>query len=389
MGGLFSLVGGKKSAHLAALSSSTGALLPWMSHPKYEILSFAATSTALYAGGGGGGGHLPKYNIANGRLIWTASPDGDVASVSVYHGLLLVGGHFNKLGAQVRHHAAAINLQTGKVDLSWSPDFNQILGVWPVLGYGQDAYVGGDFTKVGALVSAGLCALQGLGVRHHRTDALDATQRSHGGWHDHRPHRARHACAWKGRDNLSGICRYRVHQKINAGSVASVVPARPHEHDGGTLRSPPAPRSTTSRCSRSTARTTPLAISRARALGSSCTRTPTAASSTAASGTSCARQAHPVARITSTSKKNSSAALTFTGRQVAWVASKSSLRGKARVYIDGKAIKTVDLHSKTLLRRRVVFTRGWTADGTHSIRIVCLGTKGRPAVDIDALLVLR
>ena len=74
VGGLFSLIGGTKSAHLAALSSSTGKLTAWASHPKYEILSLAATSSALYAGGGGGGGHLPKYNLANGKLLATASP---------------------------------------------------------------------------------------------------------------------------------------------------------------------------------------------------------------------------------------------------------------------------------------------------------------------------
>jgi hypothetical protein len=387
VGGLFTLVGGKKSAHLAALSSSTGALLSWQSHPKYEILSLAATSSALYAGGGGGGGHLPKYNIANGRLNWTASPDGDVASVSIYHGLLLVGGHFNRLGSQVRHHAGALNLQTGKVDLNWAPDFNQILGVWPVLGYGQDAYVGGDFTKVQSLDQQGFAHFKDS-VADTTAPTLSTLPNVHMVVGSTIGPTVPVTLAWKGHDNLSGICRYRVHQKINTGSVVSVVPARP---TNTTVARSIAPGTKVYHysvqpvdCSDNTpgyifGKTARIVMHQNANGGIAYRGVWHKLRSPGTSG----------GTITSTSQKNASASLKFTGRQVAWVASKSALRGKARVWIDGKAIKTVDLHSKTLLRRRVVFTRGWTTNGNHTIRIVCLATKGRPAVDIDALLVLR
>ena len=93
--------------------------------------------------------------------------------------------------------------------------------------------------------------------------------------------------------------------------------------------------------------------------------------------------------ITSTSKAGASASLTFSGRQIGWVASKSKARGQAAVYIDGTRVKTVNLYTTSLRHKRIVFTHGWTTNGTHTIKIVCLGTKGHPAVDIDTLLVLR
>jgi len=71
------------------------------------------------------------------------------------------------------------------------------------------------------------------------------------------------------------------------------------------------------------------------------------------------------------------------------VASKTPSSGSARVYVDGHAVATVHLRATTAIQRRVVFTRTWAAAGTHTIRIVALGTRSHPQVSLDALLVLR
>jgi hypothetical protein len=42
-----------------------------------------------------------------------------------------------------------------------------------------------------------------------------------------------------------------------------------------------------------------------------------------------------------------------------------------------------------LIGRRIVFAKSWSSSGTHTIRIVVLGTPNRPRVDIDAFEVLR
>ncbi len=80
---------------------------------------------------------------------------------------------------------------------------------------------------------------------------------------------------------------------------------------------------------------------------------------------------------------------TFTGRNVVWVAPKSSVRGKAEVWLDGSKLATIDLYSSTALARRIVFTRAVSPSVTHTLEVRVLGTSGRPRVDVDAFLVLR
>jgi subtilisin len=78
----------------------------------------------------------------------------------------------------------------------------------------------------------------------------------------------------------------------------------------------------------------------------------------------------------------------FTGRAIALVGSKSRGRGKARVYIDGTLAATVDFHRSSTAHRQVVFTRSWSTVQPHTLRLVVLGTSGRPRVDVDAFVVV-
>jgi hypothetical protein len=59
------------------------------------------------------------------------------------------------------------------------------------------------------------------------------------------------------------------------------------------------------------------------------------------------------------------------------------------VYIDGHAVATVHLRATTAVQRRVVYTRTWATAGTHTIKVVALGTRLHPMVSVDAFLVLR
>lgn len=81
--------------------------------------------------------------------------------------------------------------------------------------------------------------------------------------------------------------------------------------------------------------------------------------------------------------------LEFRGRAVAWIAERGATFGKARVYVDGKYIKTVDTGLATNLPRRLVFRMAWPTVGTHKIRIVALGTAGRPTISVDGFAILR
>jgi hypothetical protein len=79
----------------------------------------------------------------------------------------------------------------------------------------------------------------------------------------------------------------------------------------------------------------------------------------------------------------------FTGRQVAWMAAIGPARGRARVYVDGRYLTTVNLHAAQTATRRLVFTRTWDRSGDHVIRIEVVGTPGHGRVDVDGFVTLR
>ncbi len=90
-----------------------------------------------------------------------------------------------------------------------------------------------------------------------------------------------------------------------------------------------------------------------------------------------------------TKARGASIARRFTGRGVSLVLPESPRRGRAKVYVDGVLVKTIDTYRRTFAARRVMFTRTWASSGTHTIRLVVLGTSGRPRVDFDALVIIR
>jgi len=79
----------------------------------------------------------------------------------------------------------------------------------------------------------------------------------------------------------------------------------------------------------------------------------------------------------------------FTGRGIAVVMPYGPGRGKAQIWVDGSLAATVDTYRSTLLSRRIVFSRSWASSGSHIVKVVVLGTSGRPRVDVDAFLVIR
>jgi hypothetical protein len=84
-----------------------------------------------------------------------------------------------------------------------------------------------------------------------------------------------------------------------------------------------------------------------------------------------------------------SATFTFTGRKVSWNGPTGPTRGKAKVFIDGTYIKTVNLYRRSFDARSTLFRTGWKSAGKHSITIVVVGTKGRPMVAIDDFVVVN
>ena len=77
----------------------------------------------------------------------------------------------------------------------------------------------------------------------------------------------------------------------------------------------------------------------------------------------------------------------FTGRAVAIIAPTRSSLGRAKVYIDGRYVSTVDLRSGSTGTQKVVFASHWTTPGSHRLTIRVLATSGHP-FDLDAVAVI-
>jgi hypothetical protein len=76
-------------------------------------------------------------------------------------------------------------------------------------------------------------------------------------------------------------------------------------------------------------------------------------------------------------------------RSFSFVTTRGPGRGAAAIYVDGVYQTTVDLGAATTTYRYVVFSKTWSSVGTHRIRVVAIGTPGRPRVDVDAFGVIR
>jgi hypothetical protein len=80
----------------------------------------------------------------------------------------------------------------------------------------------------------------------------------------------------------------------------------------------------------------------------------------------------------------------FTGRGIAWIAPRGTLKGQAEVLVDGVSQGTIDLRLDAPGYRRIVFAKTFAAAGGHTLTIRALGAPAsRPRIDVDALVVLR
>ncbi|MGW7541115.1 peptidoglycan recognition protein family protein [Streptomyces sp. NPDC054770] len=91
----------------------------------------------------------------------------------------------------------------------------------------------------------------------------------------------------------------------------------------------------------------------------------------------------------SSGSKNASLTWKFTGRSAAWVVSRASSSGQAYVYVDGVKTATVDLKSTATKYRDAVWTKNWSTSSAHTIKIVVVGTSGRPTITTDGLVYMK
>ena len=88
-------------------------------------------------------------------------------------------------------------------------------------------------------------------------------------------------------------------------------------------------------------------------------------------------------------RARSRAVFKFNGNGLVWLAPTGPTEGRAAVYLDGKLIRTVNLHAAARHYRQKVFVFKWAKVATHYLTIKVLGTPGHPVVAIDGFLVHR
>jgi hypothetical protein len=77
------------------------------------------------------------------------------------------------------------------------------------------------------------------------------------------------------------------------------------------------------------------------------------------------------------------ASVTFTGRSISWIGPKGPTRGSARVYVDGRYVRLVNLRTRSFDPDTVLFSKRWSHSGRHVLTIIVART-GRP-VAIDEI----
>lgn len=83
-----------------------------------------------------------------------------------------------------------------------------------------------------------------------------------------------------------------------------------------------------------------------------------------------------------------SATYVFTGRTIALVSTRATARGKVRIYVGGVLQATVDLTGATQYRT-IAWQKTYATSATRAVKLVVVGTAGRPRVDLDAFIVVR
>ena len=59
------------------------------------------------------------------------------------------------------------------------------------------------------------------------------------------------------------------------------------------------------------------------------------------------------------------------------------------VYINGRRVATVDLYRTSTQYRVLAWQRTWSTTATRTVKLVVVGTSGRPRVDVDAFTLVK
>jgi hypothetical protein len=152
--------------HVAAVSLSTGALLPWNPNTNGTVRALKVAGSFVYLGGAftqvGGAAHvrLAKVSATGAGAVvstWTASASGEVFSLASAAGTIYAGGGFGTIDGSARANLAAVKGTDGSV-LPWNPGTDgQVKAIKFVSA--TRLVVGGSFTHLAGASATNLGAV--------------------------------------------------------------------------------------------------------------------------------------------------------------------------------------------------------------------------------------
>lgn len=166
VGGRFSTMGGETRRNIAAIHIPTATVLEWgvpLGASNQEVSAMAVEGDVLYAVGtfatadGQPRGLGAALSISTGALLpWDPDASSGPASVVAKDGIVYVGGAFTNIGGQPRQRFAALD---GVTALATPLDIPAQSAVWALALDGDVLYLGGNFTALGALPRSKLAAV--------------------------------------------------------------------------------------------------------------------------------------------------------------------------------------------------------------------------------------
>lgn len=79
----------------------------------------------------------------------------------------------------------------------------------------------------------------------------------------------------------------------------------------------------------------------------------------------------------------------FQGRAVTWIGPRGPMMGVAKVYVDGRYVRTIDLYQGSFSPSAEIFTWKWREPGTHLLAIRIFPTDSRSTVGVDSFRVTK
>lgn len=165
--------------HVAAVSATTGQLLPWNPNTDDDVQSLTVAGSWVYLGGAfgnvGGATHkrIARMQAGSGAVDsgFKASAVGTVFALSTDGSSVFAGGTFTSVNGSPRQRLAAFNAASGALSAGWQPSANARVNV--LTAASGRVYIGGTFTSVNGAGGTGH-----LAAVSPATGAVDGSYRS-------------------------------------------------------------------------------------------------------------------------------------------------------------------------------------------------------------------